>query len=174
VIVARVPASQKAAIDALVKEYGLDHYDSASPLRLESMACVALPTCTLAMAESERYLPSLLDKLDAQFAQHGLSKETVVVRMTGCPNGCARPFLAEIGFVGKALGRYNLYLGGNRDGSRLNKLFKENIDEATILSTLDPILARFAKEKNSAEGFGNFVVRSGIVAEVKHGSEVHG
>ena len=174
VIIARVPANQKEQIDALVKEYGLDLFETASKLRRESMACVALPTCTLAMAESERYLPTLIDKLDAQFAAHGLSDETVVVRMTGCPNGCARPFLAEIGFVGKALGRYNLYLGGNRAGSRLNKLFKENIDEATILNTLDPLLARFANEKFNGEGFGDFVVRTGIIAAVKHGSEVHG
>lgn len=174
IIVARVAANQKAAIDALVQEYGLDFYHTASNLRRESMACVALPTCGLAMAESERYLPTLLDKLDAQFAAHGLSDETVVVRMTGCPNGCARPYLAEIAFIGKAMGRYNLYLGGNRYGSRLNKLFKENIDEAAILNTLQPIIARFANEKNVGEGFGDFVIRSGIVAEVKHGSEVHG
>lgn len=173
-VIARVPASQKDRIDALVKQYGLDYYETASPLRRDAMACVSLPTCSLAMAESERYLPSFIDKLEQQLTRHGIAQNNITVRMTGCPNGCARPYLAEIGFIGKAAGRYNLYLGANRAGTRLNKLFRENIDEPTILATLDPILARYAIEKNAQEDFGDFVIRSGIVAAVTQGREVHG
>jgi sulfite reductase (NADPH) hemoprotein beta-component len=163
-IIARVPDAQKDAIDALVEEYGLDLFRSASPLRLIALACVALPTCSLAMAEAERYLPELVSKLEARLESHGLGQEPIHLRISGCPNGCSRPYLGEIALVGKAPGRYNLMLGADHRGQRLNRLHKENIAETEILETVDTLLARFAAERETAEHFGDFLVRSGIVA----------
>jgi sulfite reductase (NADPH) hemoprotein beta-component len=134
-----------------------------SVLREAAIACVALPTCALALTESERYLPSLITKLDALLHENGLEKQPITVRMTGCPNGCARPYIAEIGFVGRNPGKYNLHLGGAHDGSRLNRLYKEDADETTILSTLAPIFADYAKTRSTGESFGDFVTRKNIV-----------
>ena len=116
------------------------------------MACVALPTCGLALAESERYLPSLITRLDALLAENGLDGQPINVRMTGCPNGCARPYIAEIGFVGRNPGKYNLHLGGNRDGSRLNRLYREDADEDTILATLAPLVCRLRQGPQGGRG----------------------
>lgn len=162
-MIANVTPEQQESIQALVCEYGLDDGSRSTPLGRNAMSCVAFPTCGLAMAESERYLPSLLDELDALMNKHGLTDTPVNVRVTGCPNGCARPFLAEIGLTGKAIGKYNLYLGGDERGQRLNRLYRENIDTATILETLDPMLERYASERQADEGFGDFLVRAGIV-----------
>lgn len=137
------------------------------------MACVALPTCGLAMAESERYLPTLMEKIEPMLEEYGLRDEEIVIRMTGCPNGCARPFLAEIAFVGKAPGKYNLYLGGGFAGNRLNKMYKENIGEAEILDSLKPIFAQYSKERREGEHFGDFVIRAGYVKEVRSGQDFH-
>ncbi|MBW7453943.1 sulfite reductase, partial [Paenibacillus sepulcri] len=137
------------------------------------MACVALPTCGLAMAESERYLPSLIDKMEPMLEEAGLRDEEIVIRMTGCPNGCARPMLAEIAFIGKAPGKYNMYLGGGFTGNRLNKLYKENIGEDEILGTLQPIVTQYAKERQRGEHFGDFVIRAGFVKEVLDGQDFH-
>jgi sulfite reductase (NADPH) hemoprotein beta-component len=123
------------------------------------------------MAEAERYLPDLITHLERMVAEHGLADEEIVVRMTGCPNGCARPYLAEIGLVGKAPGRYNLYLGADFTGQRLNRLYRENVDEREILASLDPIFARFARERAAHERFGDFVVRTGYVQPVRAGRE---
>ncbi|TLF52236.1 assimilatory sulfite reductase (NADPH) hemoprotein subunit [Halomonas urmiana] len=162
-MIANVTPEQQESIQALVREYGLDDGSRSTPLGRNAMSCVAFPTCGLAMAESERYLPSLLDELDALMNKHGLTDTPVNVRVTGCPNGCARPFLAEIGLTGKAIGKYNLYVGGDERGQRLNRLYRENIDTATILETLDPMLERYASERQADEGFGDFLVRAGIV-----------
>jgi sulfite reductase (NADPH) hemoprotein beta-component len=164
-ILAGVPADQKRRIDALASVHGL-LADDRSPLRLRSIACVALPTCPQAMAEAERYFPCLVDKVDALIARHGLSDLDLVLRITGCPNGCARPYLAEIGLVGKGPGKYNLLLGGDGTGARLNKLYRENIGEEEILATLDGLLERFAAEREPEERFGDFVIRAGIVRRV--------
>ena len=123
------------------------------------MACVALPTCGLALAESERYLPELVTALDGRLAAHGLADDDIVIRMTGCPNGCARPYLAEIGLVGKGPGRYNLYLGAAFDGSRLSKLYAEDLDHDGIVAALDPLFAAYAKERQKGERFGEFAIR---------------
>ena len=163
-IVADVPATARADIDALVAEYGLDLYRSASPLRLNALACVALPTCSLAMAEAERYLPDLVTKLEARLAAHELADADIHLRISGCPNGCSRPYLGEIALVGKAPGRYNLMLGADHRGQRLNRLHKENIAEPEILDTVDALLARYAGERGRDERFGDFLVRAGIVA----------
>lgn len=125
------------------------------------------------MAEAERYLPSLLDKIDPILEENGLTEEDIIIRMTGCPNGCARPMLAEIGFIGKAPGKYNMYLGGGFSGHRLNKLYKENIGEAEILDSLRSILKQYAQERNAGEHFGDFVIRAGIVKEVLDGKQFH-
>lgn len=164
-ILAGVPADQKAHIEALAREHGL-LAAGRSPLRLRGIACVALPTCPQAMAEAERYFPELAGKVEALSAKHGLADLALVLRITGCPNGCARPYLAEIGLVGKGPGKYNLLLGGDGTGARLNKLYRENIGEEQILATLDELFARFAAEREPEERFGDFVIRAGIVRRV--------
>jgi len=170
-IIARVPDDQKAKINELLVQFQLLTGESLT--RQLSMACVAFPTCALAMAEAERYLPDLITKIEALQHQHGIADRGLMVRMTGCPNGCARPFMAEIGFVGKSPGRYNMYLGGHKNGTRLNQLFQENIDEAKILDHLDQLLADYAQAGNAGEDFGDFVIRQGHVKTVKHGIQVH-
>ncbi|MCS6947695.1 MAG: assimilatory sulfite reductase (NADPH) hemoprotein subunit, partial [Steroidobacteraceae bacterium] len=147
-IIADVPQQERAAIEALVRDYGLDSHERDTPLRRDALACVALPTCPLAMAEAERYLPSLLDRVEALLAAQGLAEFPLLLRITGCPNGCARPYLAEIGLIGKAPGRYNLHVGGDVAGRRLNKLYRENLDEAELLGTLAALFARFAAERH--------------------------
>ncbi|ENH98172.1 sulfite reductase subunit beta [Gracilibacillus halophilus YIM-C55.5] len=172
-VIANVTAQKKKQIQALIDEYGLTEGKHYSGLRRNSMACVAFPTCGLAMAESERYLPELLDKIDALLEKEGLIEEEIVIRMSGCPNGCSRPALAEIAFIGKAPGKYNLYLGGSFIGDRLNQLYKENINEEEILSTLDEIFQIYAKERDEGEHFGDFVVRKGYVDAVYTGLDFH-
>lgn len=172
-MIGKVSSKQKPVIDALLKKYKLSGSIHQSGLRLNSMACVAFPTCALAMAESERYLPSLLTKLEAIMKDAGLEHDPIVIRMTGCPNGCARPFLGEIAFVGKGPGKYNLYLGAGFHGERLNKMYRENIGEEQILAELTPIIHRYAKERNQGEKFGDFVVRAGYVKAVLAGKEFH-
>ncbi len=164
-IVAGVPARQKQRIESLARAHGL-LAEGRSTLRLGAIACVAFPTCPQAMAESERYFPDLLTRIETLAARHGLEREALVIRMTGCPNGCARPFLAEIAFVGKGPGTYNLLLGGDGRGARLNSVYRENIGETEILTELDGLFARFAAERQPDERFGDFVVRVGIVRRV--------
>ena len=164
-IIAGVPAGQRRQIEGLARAHGLVA-DGRSPLRLRSIACVAFPTCPQAMAEAERYLPALLDKVEALTRRHGLADLDLVLRVTGCPNGCARPFLAEIGLVGKGPGRYNLFLGGDGTGTRINKLHRENIGEEEILGTIDDLFGRFAAGREPGERFGDYVIRAGIVRRV--------
>jgi sulfite reductase (NADPH) hemoprotein beta-component len=171
IIIANVPPERRAAIEALVAEHGLAAH--ASALRRNAMACVALPTCGLALAESERYLPSLVTALEERLAANGLADDAIVIRMTGCPNGCARPHLAEIGLVGKGPGRYNLYLGAAFDGSRLSKLYAEDLDHAAIIAKLDPVFAAYAAEREPGERFGAFVTRAGFVAPTTNGADFH-
>ncbi len=162
-IIANVAVNERALIDALVVRHRLDLHVHATPLRRDALACVALPTCGQAMAEAERYLPDLLTRVEALLGRHGLRGEPLLLRMTGCPNGCARPFLAEVGLVGKAPGRYNLHLGGDERGLRLNVLYRENIDEPAILEALDLAFARWAAERTPGERFGDFTCRVGLV-----------
>ena len=170
-IVANIPKERQSEIHWLAKEAGL--LAPWSGLRRNSMACVALPTCGLALAESERYMPDLLGALDERLSAHGLSADDIVIRMTGCPNGCARPYLAEIGLVGKGPGRYNLYLGAAFDGSRLNKLYGEDLDHGGIVAALDPIFAGYAAGRQKGERFGDFTIRAGFVAATGNGRDFH-
>src|SRR6185437_12844608 len=170
-IIANIAEDKRAAIEALVAEHRVS--GEYSGLRLNSMACVALPTCGLALAESERYLPELIDALDERLAKYGLANDEIVIRMTGCPNGCARPYIAEIALVGKGPGRYNLYLGAAFDGSRMNKLYAEDIDHDGIVTALDPIFAAYAKDRQKGERFGNFTIRAGYVAASGNGRDFH-
>jgi sulfite reductase (NADPH) hemoprotein beta-component len=160
IIIARADDQAREAIEQTLAAHNVAL--RASPLREAAMACVALPTCGLALTESERYLPSLITKLDALLAQNNLADQPMTIRMTGCPNGCARPYIAEIGLVGRNPGKYNLLLGGAHDGSRLNRLYREDADEESILTILAPMFADFAKTRDAGEGFGDFVTRKNI------------
>jgi sulfite reductase (NADPH) hemoprotein beta-component len=171
VIIANIAKESRAAIAQLAAEHGFAA--PVSGLRRNALACVALPTCGLALAESERYLPDLLTALEGHLAAHGLADEDIVIRMTGCPNGCARPYLAEVGLVGKGPGRYNLYLGAAYDGSRLSKLYAEDLDHAAIIATLDPVFATYAAERKNGERLGDFVIRAGFVAATSNGRDFH-
>ncbi|TAL78561.1 MAG: assimilatory sulfite reductase (NADPH) hemoprotein subunit [Burkholderiaceae bacterium] len=162
-IIANVAAEDRAAINTLVEQYGLDDYKRGSGLRLHALSCVALPTCGLAMAESERYLPHILEKLEELLDKHGLRDEPIHFRMSGCPNGCSRSYMGEIGLIGRAVGKYDLRLGADHIGERLNGLYKENVGEAAILAALDDVFGRFASEREVDEHFGDFVARSGII-----------
>ncbi|EGC47637.1 sulfite reductase beta subunit [Histoplasma capsulatum var. duboisii H88] len=179
VILSNIEDADLPAIKTLMAEYKLDN-TAFSGLRLSSSACVAFPTCGLAMAESERYLPILIDKLEDCLAENGLSKESIVMRMTGCPNGCARPWLAEVAFVGKAYGAYNMYLGGGYHGQRLNKLYRASIMEDEILTIMKELLKRYSLERHAAtveggepERFGDWCIRSGIIKETTEGKTFH-
>lgn len=172
VIVANVKPENKAAIEALLDEHGIGPR-SYSGLRRNSMACVALPTCGLALAESERYLPDLVSELEEALGKAGLDDDDIIIRMTGCPNGCARPYLAEIGLVGRTPGTYNLYLGAAYDGSRLNKLYRRDIQHEQIVAELAPLFSAYAKEREDEERFGDFVIRKGIIAATDAGRHFH-
>ncbi|KUI97149.1 assimilatory sulfite reductase (NADPH) hemoprotein subunit [Vibrio sp. MEBiC08052] len=165
-IIAGVTAEQKEQIELIARAHGLMD-DSVSEQRKNSMACVSFPTCPLAMAEAERFLPEFVTDVEGILEKHQLGKdENIILRVTGCPNGCGRAMLAEIGLVGKAPGRYNLHLGGNRAGTRIPKMYKENITEQQILAEIDQLVGRWAIERNDGEYFGDFVIRSGIIEEV--------
>lgn len=172
-VIANVTDYKKKQIIEIIEKYGITDGEHYSGLRRNSMACVAFPTCGLAMAEAERYLPSLIDKIEGILDEAGLKEEEITIRMSGCPNSCSRPTLAEVAFIGKAPGKYNMYLGGGFTGNRLNKLYKENIGEAEILESLRPIIHQYGKERNDGEHFGDFVVRQGIVKEVTAGQNFH-
>ncbi|KWZ80995.1 sulfite reductase hemoprotein, beta-component, partial [Heyndrickxia coagulans] len=173
VIISNVTEEMKGKIDELVEKYHLTDGKHASALRRNSMSCVAFPTCGLAMAEAERYLPELLGKIEEILDEAGLREEEIVIRMSGCPNGCSRPALAEMAFIGKGPGKYNLYLGGSFTGDRLACLYKENIGEEEILASLRPILLQYAKERQEGEHFGDFVIRAGIVEAIRDGRDFH-
>ena len=159
VILANVSDADKAAITTLLNAAAVKTENQTSILHAASMACPSLPTCGLGLAESERYLPGLIDRLEKLCGNLGLGGEEIIVRSTGCPNGCARPYMAEIAFVGKAPGRYQVWLGGNAPGTRLNRLWKDVVKDPDMETELRPVLARFAKERNSGERFGDWCDR---------------
>ena len=160
VILANVAEADKATLNALLAEHGVKTEHQASVLHAAAMACPALPTCGLALAESERMLPGLVDRIEKLCAEVGLGGEEIIIRSTGCPNGCARPYMAEIAFVGKAPGRYQVWLGGNASGTRLNKIWKDMMKEADVETELRPLFWRYAKERNTGERFGDWCDRA--------------
>ncbi|ASO07484.1 assimilatory sulfite reductase (NADPH) hemoprotein subunit [Arenibacter algicola] len=162
-IIGNIEEDKKQVIEAILEEYAVGNHPKLTGLRKSSMACVALNTCGLAFAEAERYLPSLIDKLEVIMRNNGLDNDEINIRMTGCPNNCARSSLGEIGFVGRAIGRYNMYLGASHNGDRLNTLYKEMLSEENILMELEPIIRAYAKERLGGEYFGDFVIRKKIV-----------
>jgi len=170
-IIACIPPRRKPKIKKLLEKHGIIAASERSTLRRHAMACVAFPTCGLAMAESERYLPTLITKVEGLLDECGLGDAPVVIRMSGCNNGCSRPYVAEIGFSGRAPGKYNMYLGGGYHGQRLAKPYLDNIGEETILETLRPMFAAYAAERRDGEAFGDFVIRKGYVAAVRHGTD---
>ncbi|TVP79565.1 MAG: NADPH-dependent assimilatory sulfite reductase hemoprotein subunit [Puniceicoccaceae bacterium] len=172
-IIADVEPEDKAAIDALVVAHKLDAYQTASGMRRSQIACVALPTCGLALAESERYLPNLVSDLEVILEEAGLQQDEIVIRSTGCPNGCGRPYLGEIGLVGKVPGKYNLYLGAGFDGERLNKLYRTSITHEQIIDALKPIFLDYAKEREAGERFGDFTIRKGYIKATTAGNNFH-
>ena len=171
-ILANITAEARPQIEAILKAHGVS-ITASSGLRRNSMACVALPTCGLALAESERYLPDLITALEDVLDKAGLRDADIVMRMTGCSNGCSRPYLAEVGLVGRGPGLYNLYLGAAFDGTRLNKLYAQDVDNAKILKLLDPLIVQYANERNEGERFGDFVIRAGFVTATPAGNRFH-
>jgi len=167
-IVADVPEQNLSEVKVILKKWNMDNL-SQTGLRLSSSACVAFPTCGLAMAESERYLPILVNKVEAICEENGLRNDSIVMRMTGCPNGCARPYVAEVAFVGKAPGTYSMLLGGGYYGQRLNKIYRETVTEPEILAILKPMIKRYALERLNGERFGDFVIRAGYIAATTEG-----
>lgn len=159
-IIGDIKPEDKDSINEILEKYKItDHTEDVSAIRKNAMACVALNTCPLALAEGQRYLPSLISKIEPLLSSHGLENEEIVLRMTGCPNGCARPSVAEIGFVGTALGRYNLHIGGDNLGTRLNKLYRESLDEQSILTELNELFGTYKNERRAGEKFGDFANR---------------
>ncbi len=158
-ILAGIKPADKDAINAILAEHGIPVANQANAIRRASMACPSMPTCGLGLAESERYLPSLLTRIEESLASLGLADEEIIIRMTGCPNGCARPYMAEIGFVGKGPGRYQLWLGGNADCTRINKVWRDTVKDPDIITELQPLFARWKAERIGSERFGDFAAR---------------
>jgi sulfite reductase (NADPH) hemoprotein beta-component len=173
VIIARVDQANKQRVEDILRDFGVTLPDQLSGIRLNSIACTALPTCSLALAESERYLPKLVDELETIIDGLGLRDQSIAIRSTGCPNGCGRPYLGEIGLVGKAPGKYNLYLGAGLDGTRLNKLYRPAISHEEIVQELTPVLEDFASNRETDERFGDFCIRQGYVQATLEGSDFH-
>jgi sulfite reductase (NADPH) hemoprotein beta-component len=159
VILANVSEADKAGINAVLTAHGLKTENQTTVLHAAAMACPSLPTCGLGLAESERMLPGFIDRIEKLLAEVGLAGEQIIIRSTGCPNGCARPYMAEIGFVGKAPGRYQVWLGGDVAGTRLNKVWKDMLKEADLETEFRPVFTRFAKERNTGERFGDWCSR---------------
>lgn len=172
ILISNIEDEDLSHVKSLLAEYKLDNTDF-SALRLSSAACVAFPTCGLAMAESERYLPKLITKLEDALEEYGLRHDSIVMRMTGCPNGCARPWVAEVALVGKAFGAYNLMLGGGHHGERLNKIYRYSIKEDEILAILKPLFKRWSLERNEGEPFGDFCIRAGVIKPTTEGKYFH-
>ncbi len=173
VIIARIDQEDKERVEGILRSHGVVLPDQLTGIRLNSIACTALPTCSLALAESERYLPKLVDELETIIGNLGLRDQSIAIRSTGCPNGCGRPYLGEIGLVGKAPGKYNLYLGAGLDGTRLNKLYRPAISHEEIVQELTPVLQDFASNRETDERFGDFCIRKGYVQATHEGSDFH-
>ncbi|MEP6712933.1 MAG: sulfite reductase subunit beta, partial [Ferruginibacter sp.] len=164
IILSDITDANKESIEIILKNYNIiQHNEQASAFRKNAIACVALPTCPLALAEAQRYMPELISKIEPLLARYGLMDDEIITRMTGCPNGCARPYAAEIGLIGTSAGHYNLHLGGDREGTRLNIKYKENLNEEGLLNVLDELLETYKAKRKEAESFGDFALREKLV-----------
>lgn len=172
-MIANISPEKRPEIEKLLEEYGITNSHLQSGLRLNALSCVALPSCALALAEAERFMPKLLDDLEDALEEHGLRHDAITMRITGCPNGCSRPYIAEIGIIGRGPERYNVYLGGGFAGQRLSKLYREDVSANGIKLLLSPIFGRYAKERHDGEHFGDFCIRTGIIAETIQGPDFH-
>ena len=172
-IIANISPAKKAEIEKILEAHKMVDSYERSALRLNSMACVALPTCGLALAESQRYLPDLITEIDEVIESVGLRHAAITIRMTGCPNGCARPYISEIGFVGRAPGKYNLYLGGGFHGERLSKLYAPSVKSTDAAKILKPIIEDYAKNREEGEHFGDFTIRAGYIKATENGRDFH-
>ena len=172
-VVAKISREQRPEVEKLIAEYGLDTHERHTGLRLHSLACVALPTCGLALAEAERHLPDLVAELEEVIEECGLRHDAITIRMTGCPNGCARPYIAEIAFVGRAPGKYNVYLGGGFSGQRLSKLYRPSVKTEGIRDLLEPVIRDYAGNREEKESFGDFVIRKAYVKATTNGLDFH-
>lgn len=164
ILLVNVNAADQVGITALLAAHGVAVENQAGPVRRASIACPALPTCGLALAESERLAPDVITRIEKLLTETGLPNEEIIVRMTGCPNGCARPHMAELALVGRAPGKYQLYLGGNAAGTRLSRLYKESVKNEDLVTELRPLFARFARERQGGERFGDFCQRVVLAA----------
>ncbi len=159
-----IDTDDKATIERLLENFGIDkHTEAATLIRRNAIACVAFPTCPLALAEAQRYLPGLISKIEPLLQKHGIENEEIYLRMTGCPNGCGRSYISEIGLIGTSYGKYNLHLGGDRYGERLNIKYRENLEEPAILETLDDLFGKYVRGRKRGEGIGDFVIRKKLV-----------
>ena len=172
-VLGKITDADRPQIETILEEYGLLKSHHQSGLRLNSLSCVALPTCGLALAESERLLPNFVSALEKILEEVGLRDDAITLRITGCPNGCARPYLGEIGLVGRAPGKYNVYLGAGFDGMRLNKRYLEAKKVPEILEALEKIIRHYASDREQGEAFGNFVIRTGYVKATLAGRDFH-
>lgn len=159
VILCDINPADRADINKLLAEHGIKGADELTLLRRYSIACPAFPTCGLAVTESERALPGVIDQLEVEFAKLGLLKERIAIHMTGCPNGCARPYTPDLGFVGKTLGKYTIYVGGNAEGTRLGYIYKDLIPQADLVATVLPLFQRYKTDRTPGESFGDFCTR---------------
>lgn len=162
VILCDIDPADRADIEQLMADHGMKRADELSLVRRYSIACPAFPTCGLSITEAERALPGIIDELDIEIARHGLTDEKISVHMTGCPNGCARPYTPDIGLVGRAVGKYTMFLGGNVEGTRLAFLYKDMVPGEEIVSTLSPLLALYKSERQGTESFGDYCARKGV------------
>jgi sulfite reductase (NADPH) hemoprotein beta-component len=172
-IIGNVSPAERPRIEQLLREYKLDTSNHASGLKLNAMSCVALPTCGLALAESERLLPELVTNFEQELEKLGLRDDAITLRITGCPNGCGRPFLGEVGLIGKAPGKYNVYLGAAFNGSRMNVLYKSSVPTAEVLPLLSPLFREYSTSRTAGERFGDFVLRKGYVKPTGTAHDFH-
>ncbi|MGG9972334.1 NADPH-dependent assimilatory sulfite reductase hemoprotein subunit [Ferruginibacter sp. SUN002] len=164
IIISDVADKDKAAIEEVLRKFKIiEHTESASLVRKNAIACVALPTCPLALAEAQRYMPEMISKMEPLLEKHGIADQELIVRMTGCPNGCGRSAASEIGFIGTHPGRYNLHIGGDNEGLRLNKKYKESLNETELLTEMDSLFGLYKAERNKGETFGDFTIRKQLV-----------
>ena len=162
ILLCDIDANARPEIERLLDEYGIPRPETLSNVQRYSMACPAIPTCGLALTESERALPEIIDRLEVELKKLGMENEKISVRMTGCPNGCARPYQSDIGIVGRSGDKFTIFVGGNIVGSRLSFVLRDLVPQPEIVPLLLPILERFRRDRQAGEGFGDFCQRFGL------------